>query len=127
MATREENLKKINDELEMLTDDELEQVVGGGTMQTCGDNDFLQKFGYSHYEGHYPWNVSWKKASTSVDKGWSEAGITCVTKWGCPDNLYFLKGKQISRKEAFAHVLRQKGFSEETIASYNYGQWRGSF
>ena len=112
---------------EMLTADELEQVVGGGTMQTCGDNDFLASFGYTHYEGHYPWNVSWATASTSVDKGWSEAGITCVTKWGCPDNLYFLKGKQISRKEAFAHVLRQKGFSEETIASYNYGQWRGSF
>ncbi|MBQ6297174.1 MAG: hypothetical protein IJK81_05720 [Selenomonadaceae bacterium] len=29
MATREENLKKINDELEKLSDDELEQVAGG--------------------------------------------------------------------------------------------------
>lgn len=29
MATREENLKKINIELEKLSDDELEQVVGG--------------------------------------------------------------------------------------------------
>ena len=112
---------------EMLTDDELNQVVGGGTMQTCGDNDFLQSFGYTHYKGNYPWNVSWAKASTSVDKGWSESGITCVTKWGCPDNLYFLNGKQISRKEAFAHVLRKNGYSEEQIASYDYRQWRGSF
>lgn len=112
---------------EKLTEDELNQVVGGGTMQTCGDNDFLQKFGYSHYEGHYPWNVSWKKASTSVDKGWSEAGVTCCTVFGCGDNKYWIGGKQVTRKEAFAHVLRQKGLSEETIASYNYGQWRGSF
>ncbi|MBR5914200.1 MAG: hypothetical protein IKZ58_07560 [Selenomonadaceae bacterium] len=31
MATREENLKKINDELEKLSDDELEKVAGGIT------------------------------------------------------------------------------------------------
>ena len=29
MATREENLKKINDELEKLSDEELEKVSGG--------------------------------------------------------------------------------------------------
>ena len=29
MATREENLKKINDELEKLDDDQLDKVVGG--------------------------------------------------------------------------------------------------
>ena len=29
MTTREENLKKINDKLEMLSDEELEKVVGG--------------------------------------------------------------------------------------------------
>ena len=38
MATREENIKKINDELEKLSDDELEKVAGG---------DLLRK---SHYE-----------------------------------------------------------------------------
>ena len=31
MATREENLKKINDELEKLDDEQLEQVAGGAT------------------------------------------------------------------------------------------------
>ena len=30
MATREENLKKINDELEKLSDEELDKVAGGG-------------------------------------------------------------------------------------------------
>lgn len=30
MANREENLKKINDELEQLSDEELEKVSGGG-------------------------------------------------------------------------------------------------
>ena len=30
MANREENLKKINDELEKLSDEELDKVAGGG-------------------------------------------------------------------------------------------------
>ncbi|MBR4152566.1 MAG: hypothetical protein IKT98_06355 [Selenomonadaceae bacterium] len=30
MATREENLKKINDELEQLSDEQLDKVAGGG-------------------------------------------------------------------------------------------------
>ena len=29
MATREENLKKINDDLEKLSDEQLEQIAGG--------------------------------------------------------------------------------------------------
>ena len=32
MATREENLKKINDELEKLDDEQLEQIAGGRMM-----------------------------------------------------------------------------------------------
>ena len=32
MATREENLKKINEELEKLSDEELEQVAGGNLL-----------------------------------------------------------------------------------------------
>ena len=34
MATRDENLKKINAELEMMSDDELEQVAGGSMRVT---------------------------------------------------------------------------------------------
>ncbi len=34
MATREENLKKINDDLEKLSDEELEQVAGGSMRVT---------------------------------------------------------------------------------------------
>ncbi|MBQ4403089.1 MAG: hypothetical protein II857_01635 [Selenomonadaceae bacterium] len=32
MATRDENLKKINDELEKLSDEQLEQIAGGRLM-----------------------------------------------------------------------------------------------
>ena len=37
MANREENLKKINVELEKLSDEELEQVAGGSIPQTSED------------------------------------------------------------------------------------------
>ena len=38
MATREENLKKINDELEKLSDEELEKVAGGFYARSNGGN-----------------------------------------------------------------------------------------
>ena len=45
MATRDENLKKINAELEQLSDDELEQVAGGSIPQTAEDSKFLYEHG----------------------------------------------------------------------------------
>lgn len=45
MATREENLKKINDELEKLSDEQLEQVTGGSTRQTDKDRRFFNILG----------------------------------------------------------------------------------
>ena len=38
MATREENLKKINDELEKLDDEQLEQIAGGRKMHMIEQN-----------------------------------------------------------------------------------------
>ena len=110
-----------------MSDEELEQVSGGGTRQTGGDNDFLKYFGYNHFDGTILWDIGWDPASKAVDKGWSEAGITCVTKYGAGDNQYYLDGKRISRMEAFRHVLKQKGWNEAAINSYNFDQWAGSF
>jgi hypothetical protein len=45
MATRAENLKKINDELEKLSDEELEQVAGGTRLETFADGNELYKRG----------------------------------------------------------------------------------
>ena len=39
MATREENLKKINDELEKLDDEELEKIAGGTLLITMSVSD----------------------------------------------------------------------------------------
>ena len=43
MATREENLKKINDKLELMSDEELDKVAGGllviGSIRSGNPND----------------------------------------------------------------------------------------
>lgn len=46
MATREENLKTINDKLELLSDEDLEQVAGGNAGETRVDIAFFQQLGY---------------------------------------------------------------------------------
>lgn len=107
MTTREDNIKRINDQLEQLTDDELEQVAGGTIGQTAGDSKFLYDYGLMdrHY-GTIPVMFYWKSKSAEVDEGWSKAGITCVTA-PFADNKYFLNGKEISRGEAY-DILRSK-------------------
>ena len=66
MATREENLKKINAELEKLNDDELDQVAGGSAFVTekeakqCGltlkkSDGSPGSFGYLWNTGDYYW------------------------------------------------------------------------
>ena len=46
MTTREENLKKINNDLEKLDDEQLEQVTGGSFQSTAADSRALQDMGF---------------------------------------------------------------------------------
>ena len=66
MATREENLKKINDELEKLSDEELEKIAGGSWMvyekpaKAAGiyllkDDDTPGEWGWLYNTGNYYW------------------------------------------------------------------------
>ena len=66
MATRDENLKKINAELEQLSDDELEQVAGGSIrvpeelakkagLTLVNEDGSPGEFGYFCNTGDYYW------------------------------------------------------------------------
>ncbi len=109
MANREENLKRINEELEKLSDDELEQVAGGTIPQTAEDSQFLYKHGIlDDWHGSFAMTFKWQTFSKEVDAGWAKAGITCVTNPSpFKDNLYFLKGKPITRTEAY-NIVEKK-------------------
>ena len=109
MTTREENLKKINDKLEQLSDDELDKVAGGHTVSTAYDSQFLQKMGfmdksYNDFESFF----GWSSISKSVDSGWAKAGITCVTDF-FNNNKYFKDGKEVSRYEAYKTAADKVG------------------
>ena len=105
MATREDNLKKINAELETMSDDELSMVAGGAKDETEGDSILLYEHGLiNEWYGDHETHCHWKSSSAEVDAGWAKAGITSVTK-PSGDNLYFMGGKQISRDEAWNHEI----------------------
>ena len=76
MTNREENLKKINFELEKLSDDELEKVSGGSFKQTSDDSEFLYKHKLMDKSyGLIGVSFNWLTASLLVDRGWAKAGI----------------------------------------------------
>jgi len=104
MATREENLKKINYELEQLSDEELENIAGGNFEQTADDSQFLYKHGLvDDWHGFNGTVFKWKSVSREVDDGWAKAGITCCTS-PFNANKYWHGGKEISRDEAIKIV-----------------------
>ena len=110
MAKREENLKKINAELEQMSDEELNQVSGGNIGETARDSKFLYEYGLvDDYHGDLYATFHWEKTSSEVDSGWSKSGITSVTV-PIGYNRYYLGGKEISRDEAYDIV--KKNFSK---------------
>ena len=63
MATREENIKKINKELEKLDDEQLEQVAGGWLVRPWGHN----KPGHSFASGEE--KIRLDSATVDMDTG----------------------------------------------------------
>ena len=74
MATREENLKKINDELEKLSDEELEQVAGGTAQETHMDIMYLN-CNYRCNHVSWPDDTSSPEAVEKLTKLYQQAGI----------------------------------------------------
>ena len=126
MANREENIKKINDALEQLSDEELDQVAGGNKTQTSDDSYFLKRIGYMNDTWRTATLVGWwVSGSKAVDDGWSKAGIMSVTHpWD--DNEYFDKqngNKPISRKEAYTLALERRGYNGPGIRDFNFDKY----
>ena len=97
MANREENLKKINAELEKLSDDELEQVAGGSLQLTEEDA---------------------KKAGLTLKKEDGSPGSFGVF-WNTGD--YYWRGQKISNQDAWNidYFTRKKGYQPDNIRQAN--------
>ena len=111
MATREENIKRINAELEKLTDEELDRVAGGNVTELADDSKFLNVLlrGRPEQCDRYgAWRAQFH--GDEIALAWLSVGIMAP-----PDNSigipskYYLHGKQISRDEAMAHAEQVVG------------------
>lgn len=93
MATREENLKKINAELEKLSDNELEQVAGGS------------------------WLLPERKAEKAGITLINDDGTPGSFGYFCNTGNYYWRGKKISDKEAYsiAAFVDHYGYQPEKI------------
>ncbi len=109
MANREENIKKINDELELMSDEELDQVAGGSWKSTAGDTRFLNDLaGLCDRFGATAGFFKFGTVSDEATKGWSKIGIQVNTSW-FGENYYYLEGKPIRREEALDYALKKFG------------------
>ena len=113
MANRDENLKKINAELEMLTDDELENVAGGTFNNTAADSRILNKMGFD-IKGRSANDLFWSQSkfrdtAHKVNLIFSNVGISVDQSWGAVSNRYYFDGKEISREQAFKILADKVG------------------
>ena len=106
MATREENLKKLNDELEKLSDEELDNVAGGKYYETGADSRFLHDVGLMD-ERFSNVDVVFDDAriSSKVTEAWNKIGISVETYFAC-DNVYKKEGEEITRKQAIKYACK---------------------
>ena len=122
MATREENLKKINEELEKLDDEQLEQIAGGTWAQTAGDTRFLNDLaGLCDRFGKTAGFFKFGTVADEACKGWNKIGIQVNPGW-YSGNAYYLDGQRISRRQAFEYALKKfdKKFQDMPEGKYGY-------
>ena len=116
MAKREENIKKIDAELEAMSDEELEQVAGGTYRETAGDTRFLNDLaGLCDRFGETEAFFKFGTVSGEAVKGWSQVGINVDKSWG-GSNKYFKDGEEITRREAFQYACQKFGKNLQDMA-----------
>ena len=117
MATREENLKKINEELEKLSDEELDEVAGGDCYEMADDSRFLNSLNGSvnRYGATHMWLYHGTRGP-ELQQAWAKLGIEMTYKGGMNwfknsygYNTYKLDGKQITQEEARQHAMEVTG------------------
>jgi len=115
MAKREENLKKINDELEKMTDEELDQVAGGSPGELANDSRFLNVLlqgekKYYQCDRYGEFTMFWSdNARKDLYKSWNSLGIEVENNFG--ENTYIRSWdkKKMSQAEAWEYAESKVG------------------
>ncbi|MBE8952133.1 MAG: hypothetical protein SR1Q7_03180 [Quinella sp. 1Q7] len=108
MATREENLNKINAELEAMSDEELSMVAGGTKYEMANDSRFLNSLNGS-CDRYGEWRVLFEENLEEIKEAWKTVGIVAHLWDGANKNEYYLDGKQITQEEARQHAMKVTG------------------
>ena len=110
MATREDNLKKINAELETMSDEELSMVAGGKASETANDSRFLNSLNGS-CDRYGEWKVvfSYQECVAEIKEAWKKVGIEAHLWDGAYKNEYYLDGQKITQEEARQHAMKVTG------------------
>ena len=112
MATREENLNKLNAEFEKLSDEELDQVAGGTYNNTAADTRALNDMGFNierRSAGDCFWMPTNNDAQADVARIFNKFGVSVDQSWGAVDNKYYHNGERITRQQAFQIVADATG------------------
>ncbi|MBR5913285.1 MAG: hypothetical protein IKZ58_02820 [Selenomonadaceae bacterium] len=119
MATREENLKKINDDLEKLSDEELEQVAGGSYAQTVRDAFFMKALlnGTENAPKEPTLHTallgiirSYNVDKEAVQKAWDVLGIDFKEHdFGNNDYIVRETGKSLTQAQAWTYASKRMG------------------
>lgn len=111
MTNREENLKIIDEQLEKLSDEELENVAGGTYLESAQDALNFQKLGIKIYDNDIVGiPILHHEEFVKLRGAFQKFGVTVKDKGGLlNDNEYFLNGKSVSRDEAWKHINAQIG------------------
>ncbi|MBE8951041.1 MAG: hypothetical protein SR3Q1_10695 [Quinella sp. 3Q1] len=108
MATREDNIKKIDTALEAMSDEELDQVAGGTWAETAADSRFLNSLNGStdRYGALRIAFTPGSKIQEEIKNGWAKVGITFTAHNGAiSGNEYYLGTKKITQSEARRHAM----------------------
>ena len=113
MATREENLKKINDELELMSDEELEKVSGGTTTEMADDSRFLNSLNGS-CDRYGEWRIGTQYHGEEITKAWATVGVKAELHSGFifskgEPNKYFIGSQQVTQEQARQHAMKVTG------------------
>ena len=113
MATREENMKKINEELEKLSDEELEAIAGCTTTEMADDSRFLNSLNGS-CDRYGEWRIRNQSHGEEITKAWATVGVKAelhsgyIIGEGAP-NKYFINGQQVTQEQARQHAMKVTG------------------
>ena len=113
MATREENLKKINAELEQMSDEELERVAGGNCYETADDSRFLNSLA-NLCDRYGATTIAFFDYDDEIAAAWAKVGVKAylsdnILKNSASANIYYINGTRVTQEQARQHAMKVTG------------------